>query len=468
MKWIAVIFLTLGWLNPARTQSRVFEDQVWNFGDINFWNNDTALFTVQNATEKDLIFLPTYYSENFWVFFSSRKAGPGESIKVGIVYYTEVKGKFNEAIPLYINLRAEPITFRLKGNIKGFDPMAQVRCPMVNAGAEENKVEKVIIVEVRDLNTDEVLMPDDISIRTRGNQKMHLVREGMEFKMSAAPGAYRVEATKAGYHNYLALITLESYQLKFIVYMEKNGDELPDLEVEVPDLPVTNRNPEKVPDSVELSLDKNEHIHPPDTLPVITRTEAPGGELSTEAYRLNNIILIVDVSSSMNRGGKFDALKSSFNVLVDALRPDDLVTVISMASNASIVQNTTGVIMKDSLKARLAAVKPLGGTNGGAALQMAYQLAAEHFIPGGNNQVIIATDGVFYGGTLTRREIEALVEKGNTEGIHLSSVAFGSDPKAMLFLGNLAQKGGGGFIQITDINTQEAGLLEMIKNQSKR
>jgi Ca-activated chloride channel family protein len=165
----------------------------------------------------------------------------------------------------------------------------------------------------------------------------------------------------------------------------------------------------------------------------------PGGELRIDEYKLNNIILIVDVSSSMNRGGKFEALRGSFNTLVDALRRDDVISIISMSSNAELVQEPVGVYEKDSLKSRVARIKPLGGTNGGAAISLAYKLAEEHFIEGGNNQVIIATDGVFYGGALTRREIEELIGKGNIKGIHMSTVAFGSDPKAMMFLENLAQ-----------------------------
>lgn len=109
-----------------------------------------------------------------------------------------------------------------------------------------------------------------------------------------------------------------------------------------------------------------------------------------------------------------------------------------------------------------------GSTNGGAAIELAYQLASQNYMSEGNNQIIIATDGVFYGGSLTRKEIEEKIKKGNENGIHFSALAFGSDPKAKLFLSDLNQMGGGSMVQISDPAAAEGQLLEMIKTQSKR
>jgi Ca-activated chloride channel family protein len=191
-------------------------------------------------------------------------------------------------------------------------------------------------------------------------------------------------------------------------------------------------------------------------------------ELTAKDYKFNNIIIIVDVSASMNRGGKLDGLKSSFNILIDALRPSDRICIISMASGAAVVQAPVGVYEKDSLKARMGRMEAKGSTNGGAAIELAYQLASQNYMAEGNNQIIIATDGVFYGGSLTRKEIEEKIKKGNENGIHFSALAFGTDPKAKLFLSDLSQMGGGSMVQISDPAAAEGQLLEMIKTQSKR
>lgn len=460
---IALVFLQCF---SATAQKNPFQDQTWDFGDVVFWNNDTAWFTIRNATEKNLTFLPTYYNENFQVFYSSRNAAPGESIQLGITYYTTAKGKFQVSIPLYINLRGEPISFTLKGNIKSFDPMAQLRCPTVNTGANAEDLQKIITVEVRDIETEEILTPDELIVKSRNNQKIRLEEKDQIFKMSASPGTYRVTCSKKQYHNYLAVINLEPYQLKYIVYLEK----LPSVEIPLPTPPdpVVSISEDTI-QLVEVNVSGDVHLHPKPTVPDEDTLVVPKSNgLDYNEFKYNNIIIIVDVSASMNRNGKLDGLKSAFNILVDALRPGDRLAIVAMSSQAEVLQEPIGVYEKDSLKARMGRMKAGGSTNGGAAIQTAYQLAHQNFMPDGNNQVIIATDGVFYGGTLTRKQIEQLISQGNSEGIHLSTVALGSDPKALDFLSNLATTGGGSEVHIQNPQAAEQQLLEMIKTQSRR
>jgi Ca-activated chloride channel family protein len=170
---------------------------------------------------------------------------------------------------------------------------------------------------------------------------------------------------------------------------------------------------------------------------------------------------------SMKRDNKLDNLKSSISILLDALRPEDKLGIIGFSSQAVLIQNPEPVAEKDSIKARLNRMKATGGTNGGAALKMAYALAEEHFIVGGNNQIIIATDGLFGGGDLSRKDMEKLIVTGNGKGIHLSTLGFGFDPKALDFLKHLSDLGGGNHLNPMLEAIGQQGLLEMVKNQSK-
>lgn len=469
MKRLLVICLLAFRLLPSQAQSGgLFGDQTWDFGEVKFWNNDTAWFTVRNATEKQLLFLPTYYNESFQVMFNSRVAAPGEEIRIGIIYYTEKKGKFYATLPLYVNQKGEPILFHLKGNIKSFDPMALLRCPAVNEGTTPNEVEKVVTVEVRDIETEELIQPDQLSVKSRNGQKVNIEKVGEVYQMAVLPGSYKVNSLKTGYYDYAALVMLEPYQLKYVIYMEKIQEPL---ELDEPPGPVVEVEPPVTIDtpSVGVEVGADAHIHPPQSSSDSSRrTDMDVVELNAKDYKFNNIIIIVDVSASMNRGGKLEGLKSSFNILVDALRPTDRICIISMASGAAVVQAPVGVYEKDSLKARMARMEAKGSTNGGAAIELAYQLASQNFMAEGNNQIIIATDGVFYGGSLTRQEIEEKIKKGNEGGIHFSALAFGTDPKAKMFLTNLCELGGGSMVQISDPAAAESQLLEMIKTQSKR
>ncbi|MBL7900885.1 MAG: VWA domain-containing protein [Bacteroidia bacterium] len=466
----------------ASGQEVAADRQSWDFGEVTYWNNDTAWFKLRNGASRTLIFLPTFYKEEYQVLYSNRAVEPGQTLDVGIVYYTTERGRFDVQIPLYFNLRPDPIVFTLKGNIKGFDPSAQLRCPIVNAGREENRIEKLVTMEVRDRETDAVLEPNTIWVKTRDNHKVPLEHYEQGFRMKVFPGAYKVNVTKAGYDEYLALITLEPYQNHFVVYLDKSTepevvaadtrktDTFPDR----PDpKPSRNRDEPKTDDPGEFWLEEDSAAHTHhDTMPVKpAKPEQPARDstlLDSRVYAWNNVILVVDISASMKRENKLTNLKSGISTLIDALREGDKVGLVSLSSNAELIQSPVFVTKKDSLKYRVNHMTASGATNGGAALQMAYSLARTHFMEGGNNQIIIATDGLFSGGNLSRRDMEKMIAEANKAGIHLSTIGLGADPRAMEFLSKLSALGGGDFLQILDPDTANSGLLNMIKTQSKR
>src|SRR5690348_10082387 len=113
MKSLVLIISTFLFALMAHAQVRGLENQTWDFGDVVYWKNDTAWFKITNNASRNLIFLPTYYNEEFRVILSKRAAEPGETITIGIIYYTEETGRFNVYIPLYVNLKSDAIHFYL-------------------------------------------------------------------------------------------------------------------------------------------------------------------------------------------------------------------------------------------------------------------------------------------------------------------------------------------------------------------
>jgi len=435
-------------------QDAVPDRQVWDFGDVLFWKNDTAHFKIRNATEKDFVFLPTYYKEEVAIFFNTRLVEPGKTVEVYMVYYTTRKGKFQLDVPLYISSRAEPLLFKLKGNIKGFDPSAQLRCPVVNPGnADVNKQEKMVQVEIRNRNTDERIKPDEFSVKDSRGKGVRLEPHSEGFRMAVTPGNYRVSCTKSGFEDYLALITLEPYQSKFIIYMDPKP-------VEEPVVTGNDATGGRDESSSELSLmdtaELEEHIHPDD------------GLLESDLYKINNLVFIVDASMSMKRDGKMETLKSTMAILVSALRNDDRLGVIGFSSEAKVIHPHGPVDNKDSIYSRINRLKTEGGTNGGAALKLAYEQARQYFQANGNNQIIIVTDGVFTTGGMGRKAMEKMILDASKERIHLSTIMVGQNPTALELLKHLSELGGGNNIHILPEANNQSMLLEMVKTQSRR
>jgi len=435
-------------------QDAMSDRQVWDFGDVLFWKNDTARFKVRNATDKDFVFLPTYYREEAAIFFNTRLVELGKTVEVYMVYYTTRKGKFQLDVPLYISSRTEPLMFKLKGNIKGFDPSVQLRCPVVNpANADDNKQEKMVQVYIRNRNTDEKIKPDEFSVQENNGKRVRLDPYNEEFRMAVIPGNYRVSCTKTGFEDYLAIITIEPYQSKFIIYMDPKP-------VEEPVVAENETGSGRDATSYELSLmdtiENEEHIHPDDSL------------LESNLYKINNLVFIVDASMSMKRDGKMETLKSTMATLFSALRSDDRLGVIGFRNQAKVIHPHGPVDNKDSIYNRINRLKTEGGTNGAAALQLAYQQARQHFQPDGNNQIVLVTDGVFTTGGMSRKATEKMISDASKEGIHLSTIMVGQNPAALELLKHLSALGGGNNIHILPEVDSQSLLLEMVKNQSRR
>ncbi len=444
-------FLFLGRL---LAQDVVPDRQAWDFGDVLFWKNDTARFRVRNATDKDFVFLPTYYKEDVSVFFNSRLVEPGKTAEIYIVYYTDRKGKFQQDVPLYISSRAEPLMFMLKGNIKGFDPSAQLRCPVVNPSSiGENSLEKMVQVEIRNRNTDERIKPDEFSVKESSGKRVRLEPHTEGFRMAVSPGNYRVSCTKSGFDDYLALISLEPYQSKFVIYMDPKPEEEP---IVSDNEAGGGREAGETDLSLMDTAEEEEHIHPDD------------GILGNDLFKINNLVFIMDASMSMKRDGKMETLKSTMAILVSALRSEDRLGVIGFSSEAKVIHPHGPVENKDSIYSRINRLKTEGGTNGGAALKLAYGHARQHYQADGNNQIVIVTDGIFTTGGMGKKAMEKMIADAHADGIHLSTIMVGQNPDALQLLKHLSVLGGGNNIHILPDANQQSLLLEMVKNQSRR
>jgi len=485
---LKVILVSIGLIFQffLQAQGLWVESRSKDYGKVNFWNNDAFDVKVVNQSDKDLYFLPIFYNQDYKVWLSSPKLKPGEEGQISIVYYSDKKGKFDKSIPVYHTLSGDPINFEIKGYIKDFDPEALMVCPTVNTGATKNTSK--IKIEVRDFDTDDYIEAERLSMESTSGRKIKLYADGKSYEAIITSGQYKINAYHSGYEKYDAQIDLASYQKKFIVYLVKKTNKIkPEIIVDKPVVVVVN-DPKKEIKVIEEEEIEEEEPHDdvvvfiPNDRPDIVVIEEPvlidtnmvenvhedESELDLKVYKFNNIILVADISTSMKYNNKMDYLNSSVNQLIEALRIKDQVGMISLASTANVIHAPGYVTNKDSLRSILSTIKIGGATNGGSALQMAYKMASDHYVPDGNNQIIIATDGTFTGGSLSRRQMHALIAQKAEEGIHLSTIGLNPNDRGILFLKDLALIGKGDYIQINGQENEDTKLLEMVKLQSKK
>ena len=148
-------------------------------------------------------------------------------------------------------------------------------------------------------------------------------------------------------------------------------------------------------------------------------------ELEKESLPASNLVFLLDVSGSMNASNKLPLLKSAMKMLVGELREVDRVAIVVYAGAAGLVLESTSGSEKDEIYGAIDNLNAGGSTAGGAGIKLAYSIAQDHFIDGGNNRIILATDGDFNVGASSDGEMQRLIEEKREKGVFLTVLGFG-------------------------------------------
>jgi len=150
-----------------------------------------------------------------------------------------------------------------------------------------------------------------------------------------------------------------------------------------------------------------------------------GKDIDVNNVPNSNLVFLIDVSGSMSDINKLPLLKSSFKILIEKLRPKDRVAMVVYAGAAGVVLPSTSCDEKEKIMAAFDMLEAGGSTAGGEGIKLAYKIAKENFIDGGNNRVILATDGDFNVGESSDASMVRLIEKKREEGVFLTVLGFG-------------------------------------------
>lgn len=176
-----------------------------------------------------------------------------------------------------------------------------------------------------------------------------------------------------------------------------------------------------------------------------------GEKINMEDIHPSNIVFLLDVSGSMDSPDKLPLLKKSLKLLVNELRAEDRVAIVVYAGAAGLVLEATPGSEKKTITKALNKLNAGGSTAGGAGIELAYEVAQENFIEGGNNRIVLATDGDFNVGASSDKAMEDLIEEKRKSGVFLTVLGFGmgnyQDSKCEI----LADKGNGNHAYIDNL-----------------
>ncbi len=168
-------------------------------------------------------------------------------------------------------------------------------------------------------------------------------------------------------------------------------------------------------------------------------------DIAAAARPAENLVFLIDVSGSMDEPDKLPLVKQSLRLLLDQLRPDDRVAIVTYAGESGLALPSTPAAHKREILEALDALQAGGATNGARGLELAYDIARANFIPGGANRVILTTDGDFNVGVTDEGDLTRLVEEKARSGVSLTALGFGTGNYKDAMFAQLAGKGHGNY-----------------------
>lgn len=206
----------------------------------------------------------------------------------------------------------------------------------------------------------------------------------------------------------------------------------------------------------------------------LLRIGIQGKHLAETELPPSNLVFLIDVSGSMSSQERLPLIQKSLGMLVDRMRAKDHIAIVVYAGNAGLVLPSTSGADKERIMNAINRLYAGGSTAGGAGIELAYKVAVDHFIKGGNNRVMLCTDGDFNVGISSEAALTSFIEEKRKTGVFLSVLGVGTDNYKDREMEALADKGNGNYAYIDNekeakknLVTQLGGTLNTIAKDVK-
>jgi len=416
----------------------------YDLGTVEVASSLNAVFAFSNNTDKNVYLLKVEAPETVAYNKPDRATAPAGTDTLRLVYTPEKNGAFNETVRLYFSDSPEPRTVKFKGNLKILNRVADIDCPTFNGkAAGANVVLCNVNFSVIDTRTKEPVPFAGINMSQAGATRFSLrTQSNGSVPTSVTPGRYGFEVSAVGYD------TLRSQ------YPISRATRQVTFELSTP-TPLPTAAPKPVVADVTPVRD---------TLPAPPRGATE--ELPVAEYAYNNIVFLIDVSSSMNTADRMPLLKKSMSELAKRLREGDRVAIVTYADKAKVIRESKPVTDKDELQNIIEALTPNGGTSADKGLATAHDVLFDNYLPDGNNQLVLATDGSF---SLKESDLQ-LFNSGteNDRPVNVCVAGFGRNEEALKSLKKTSKRFSGRFVRIDRSEQATDALLDEVKKNSRR
>jgi Ca-activated chloride channel homolog len=211
-----------------------------------------------------------------------------------------------------------------------------------------------------------------------------------------------------------------------------------------------------------FSIDLDATACPWDASHRLLRIGLKGRDVATENRPASNLVFLLDISGSMSPAERLPLVKHAMRLLVEKLTEKDRVALVIYAGGSGLALPSTTGDRKETILRALEDLKAGGSTNGAEGIELAYKVAADNFIKGGVNRVILATDGDFNIGVTNQGDLIRLIEDKAKTGVFLSVLGVGTDNLKDSTMQKLADKGNGNYAYLDSIDEARKVLVQQV------
>lgn len=406
--------------------SQVNADQVYYLKNIKQENQDVVDINLRNPTSNPFYILRIETADHITSRIYSKQIPPKQNSPIRLKLNPKQKGQLNETVKLYVSYQEDPIVLQFKAKVQQLPKNNRQACPSFSSGGKfvlnpkSGVYEKVSAGEfqkvVFTLNTENEIVEEDSTF----------LKKPLEQKETLVITEKRTRLSPEERRN----------QPSVLEKLFGNQD-------------TTAQNPKK---TKENSIENT-------SFSITSEVDT----LLGNEYKANHVVFLIDASTSMREEDKMELLKQTMIQLLNPLRAQDFLSIVTYSGEAKVLLQPTSGIKKEEIKQIIKAIKADGSTQAVKGIQQALKIAQSKFLAEGNNQIILATDGAFDIGIRNQR-LRNKIKSNASRGIEILVLGIKNEKWTNKSLKEIAELGNGSLLHCSSKKDTQKVLEAVKKN----
>ncbi len=461
-----IIKLLLIFLSPLLGICQIELSQTtFDLGEISLLNSDIVDFNVKNVSSKSIFLLRIEAGQNVGFQYTSKTFNSGKTEGIRIKLNPDRKGKVERKIKLYFSNNSTPIEVTVKAVVKELPKNNRTACPQFGSSLKPptGKTQSVSQIQkfdvfLYDTDSKEELALVSESKKTEEIKPLSTIAENPT-STNKKPIAKTVRSDRP----------IKKRKAKTNSKDRRNAPSIGTIlfgkvedttSVRVEEKKKTMQEKQAIiKEDVVQEIETNQ-----DTL--VEEKQTSQSNLLDQSYKPNNIVFLIDASTSMREEQKMDILKKAMIELLEPLREIDYITIVTYSGEAKVILATSKGNLKDEIAQQIAELKADGSTNAVKGIKKAIQVGKNSFLENGNNQIFLASDGAFNIGE-NNMSLRKKIKKTAEEGLTITVLGIKNDNWTNKSLKEIATLGNGDLIKIKSMR-DASKVLQSMKRKALR